>query len=95
MSKEYMVMYTRETQYKFNEICDRIAAGLSPENTLNDFVTEIAIELGNECIGQDMMDKTIIDLGKEEVRNELLMRLLSNELGYRIFGEIWKPEELM
>ena len=95
MSKDYMVMSTQETQGYINRICDEIAAGMSPENTLNDFVTELAIEIGNECIGQDMMDKPIIDLEKEEVRNELLTRLLNNRLGYRIFGEILKPEELM
>lgn len=95
MSKDYMVMSTQETQEHINRICDKIAAGMSPENTLSDFVTELAIELGNECIGKDMMDKTVIDLENEEVKNELLMRLLSNKLGYRIFGEILKPEELI
>ena len=95
MSKDYMVMQTRETQEYINRIIDEIDANMSPENTLNDFVTELAIEIGNGCIGMDMMDKTFIDLKKEEVRNELLTRLLSNKLGYRIFGEILKPEELL
>ena len=95
MSKDYMVLHTKESQEEVGKICDEVVASMSPENTLTDVLTEIAIKIGDKVVGRDMMDKTIAELNTEECEKELLSRLWNSNLRYREFEEVTKPEELM